>query len=174
MVRRRIEPLDSSPLVGRNASLGIARGRDTIGPLGPLAGPRSVGVCEYRAWKSAAQLDDSTYLPAAQNAVVSVVAANEIGKASGTFSMLRQLGGAFGVAILAAVFAGLGGFRSAQAFSNGFSPAMSVAAALSLMGAIAGLVLPGRRARTVAQTQAKAPEMRENELSGVPEQSSIL
>jgi len=121
-----------------------------------------------------AGIGGSLVMPAAQNAVVNVVAANEIGKASGTFSMLRQLGGAFGVAILAAVFAGIGGFRSAQAFSNGFSPAMSVAAALSLMGAIAGLVLPGRRARTVAQTQAKAPEMRENELSGVPEQSSIL
>ena len=121
-----------------------------------------------------AGIGGSLVMPAAQNAVVNVVAANEIGKASGTFSMLRQLGGAFGVAILAAVFAGLGGFRSAQAFSNGFAAALIAAAALSLMGAIAGLVLPGRRARTVAQTQAKAPEMRENELSGVPEQSSIL
>ncbi len=121
-----------------------------------------------------AGIGGSLAMPAAQNAVVSAVAPNEIGKASGTFSMLRQLGGAFGVAILAAVFASIGGFRSAQAFSNGFSPAMSVAAALSLMGAIAGLVLPGRRARTVVKTQAKAPEIRENELSGAPEQSSIL
>ena len=121
-----------------------------------------------------AGIGGSLAMPAAQNAVVSAVAPNEIGKASGTVSMLRQLGGAFGVAILAAVFASIGGFRSAQAFSNGFSPAMSVAAALSLMGAIAGLVLPGRRARTVVQTQAKAPEIRENELSGAPEQSSIL
>ncbi|GHP00537.1 hypothetical protein KSF_105840 [Reticulibacter mediterranei] len=72
------------------------------------------------------------------------------------------------------MFASIGGFRSAQAFSNGFSPAMSVAAALSLIGAIAGLVLPGRRARTVVKTQAKASEIRENELSGAPEQSSIL
>ena len=120
-----------------------------------------------------AGLGGALAMPAAQNVVVSAVAPNEIGKASGTFSMLRQLGGAFGVAILAAVFASIGGFRSAQAFSNGFSTAMSVAAALSLMGAIAGLALPGRRARTVVQTQAKASEIRENELSGAPKQSSI-
>jgi EmrB/QacA subfamily drug resistance transporter len=116
-----------------------------------------------------AGIGGSLAMPAAQNAVVSAVAPNEIGKASGTFSMLRQLGGAFGVAILAAVFAGIGGFRSAQAFSNGFAPAMGVAAALSLMGAIAGLVLPGRRARIVVQTQAKAPEIRESELYSAPE-----
>jgi hypothetical protein len=88
--------------------------------------------------------------------------------------MLRQLGGVFGVAILAAVFAGIGGFSSAQAFNNGFAPAMSVAAALSFVGAIAGLVLPGQRARAVVQTQAKTPEIRENELYSAPEQSSSL
>jgi EmrB/QacA subfamily drug resistance transporter len=100
-------------------------------------------------------------MPAAQNVVVSSVATSEIGKASGTFSMLRQLGGAFGVAILAAVFASVGGYRSAQAFSNGFAAALIAAAALSLIGAIAGMALPSRRARTVVQTQAKAPEIRE-------------
>ena len=46
----------------------------------------------------------STAIPAAQNAVVSSVAPSEIGKASGSFSMMRQLGGAFGLAIGVAVF----------------------------------------------------------------------
>ncbi len=105
----------------------------------------------------------SMALPAAQNVVISSVAANEIGKASGTFSMFRQLGGAFGVAILAAVFAGIGSFSSAQAFSNGFAAAMGVAAALSLLGALVGLVLPGR--------QAKVAETRKNEAYGVLEHS---
>ncbi|MDQ2713482.1 MAG: hypothetical protein M3Z08_01085 [Chloroflexota bacterium] len=77
--------------------------------------------------------------------------ANEIGKASGTFNMLRQLGGAFGVAILAAVFAGVGNFGSAQAFSNGFALAMGVSAALSLLGAIVGMMLPGRLRTTNGQ-----------------------
>jgi EmrB/QacA subfamily drug resistance transporter len=108
--------------------------------------------------------------PTTQNVVVSAVAADEIGKASGTFSMLRQLGGAFGVAVLAAVFAGVGGFRTAGAFSHGFTAAMSVAAALSLVGAIAGLLLPSRRDTAVVRTTAR-PERREQEPRGTPERS---
>ncbi len=84
-------------------------------------------------------------IPVSQNAVVSSVATSEIGKASGAFNMLRQLGAAFGVAILAAVFAGAGGFGSAQAFTNGFVPAMGVSAALSFIGAVAGMGLPSQR-----------------------------
>jgi len=95
-------------------------------------------------------------IPVGQNAVVSAVAPNEIGKASGVFNMLRQLGGTFGVAILAAVFAGVGSFSSAQAFSNGFAPAMGVAAGLSFVGALAGMWLPSRRDVAVVQAQAQA------------------
>jgi EmrB/QacA subfamily drug resistance transporter len=94
-------------------------------------------------------------IPAGQNAVVSSVATNEIGKASGAFNMLRQLGAAFGVAILAAVFATTGSFSSAQAFSAGFAPAMGFAAALSLIGAVVGLGLPGRRKIALAQAPSE-------------------
>ena len=54
----------------------------------------------------------SMAMPAAQNAVLSSVAASEIGQASGIFNMLRFLGGAFGIAILGALFAGIGGLGS--------------------------------------------------------------
>ncbi len=84
-------------------------------------------------------------LPAVTKSVVSSVAPQDIGKASGTFSTLRQLGGAFGLAIGVAVFAAAGSYASARAFSDGFVPAIGVAAGLSLAGVIAGLVLPGRR-----------------------------
>ena len=87
----------------------------------------------------------SMSIPATQNAVMNSVARNDIGKASGTFNMLRQLGGAFGVAILVAVFARGGSYASAQAFSDGFARALGVSAAMSLMGAVACLGLPGRR-----------------------------
>jgi hypothetical protein len=68
----------------------------------------------------------------------------DIGKASGSFSMMRQLGGAFGIAILAAVFASAGGYTSAAAFSVGFVPAIAAATGLALAGALAALALPGR------------------------------
>jgi hypothetical protein len=40
------------------------------------------------------------------------VAPQDIGKASGTFSTLRRLGGSFGVAVLVAVFASTGSYSS--------------------------------------------------------------
>jgi EmrB/QacA subfamily drug resistance transporter len=87
----------------------------------------------------------SMAMPAAQNAVLGAVPPGEIGKASGTYNMLRYLGGAFGVAVLVAVFAGAGGLGSAQSFGHGFAAAIGGAAGLSLLGAFAGLRLPGRR-----------------------------
>ena len=87
----------------------------------------------------------SMALPSAQNAAVNAVPAGMIGKAAGTNSTLRELGGVFGIAIAVAVFAGAGGYASAQQFSDGFTPAIAVAAALSLTGALAGLVVPSRR-----------------------------
>ena len=65
----------------------------------------------------------SMMMPAAQNSVLGSVAPYEIGKASGTFNMLRQLGGVFGVAVLVAVFARNGGYASARTFIDGFGPA---------------------------------------------------
>ena len=98
----------------------------------------------------------SMAMPAAQNAILSSVAATEVGKASGTFNMLRFLGAVFGIAVAVAVFAGTGSFSSAQAFSEGFAPAMAVAAALSLLGAVAGTWLPGRRDMALAPARANA------------------
>ena len=92
-------------------------------------------------------------IPAAQNSVVASVADSAIGKAAGANSMMRELGGVFGVAIAVAVFAAAGSYASPSAFVDGFRPAIGVAAALALIGAAAGLALPGRRraaARLVA------------------------
>ncbi len=97
----------------------------------------------------------SMAMPAAQNAVLSAVAPAEIGKASGTFNMFRFLAGAFGIAVLVAVFAQVGGLYSPQAFSAGFAPALGVSAALSLLAAIAGLWQPARREAVLAPIAAK-------------------
>ena len=91
----------------------------------------------------------SMAIPAAQNSVLGSVAEGALGKAAGTNSMMRELGGVFGIAVVVAVFAGAGSYASAQAFVDGFSPAILVAAGLALAGAAAGLALPGRRAARV-------------------------
>jgi sugar phosphate permease len=90
----------------------------------------------------------SMAIPAAQNSVLGSVAAGAIGKAAGTNSMMRELGGVFGIAVAVAVFSGAGSFASPESFTDGFTPAIAVAAGLSLTGAIAGLALPGRRQAT--------------------------
>ncbi len=107
----------------------------------------------------------SLSLPATQNAVINAVRAVDIGKASGAFSMFRQLGGAFGVAILAAVFAATGSLGTARAFSSGFASALFVAAALSLLGAIAGLVLPGKQVKEIEPAERNTAALHEEALS---------
>lgn len=97
----------------------------------------------------------SMAIPAAQNAIMSAVSPADLGKASGTFSTTRQLGAAFGLAIVVAVFAGTGGYATPAAFSAGFGPAIGVSAALSLAGAIAGLALRMRPAPAVVSARAQ-------------------
>jgi hypothetical protein len=79
--------------------------------------------------------------------------------------MFRQLGAAFGVAILAAVFAATGSLGSPQAFSRGFASALIVAAALSFLGAISGLVLPSRRIKGIEPLEGTAAALSEEALS---------
>ena len=96
----------------------------------------------------------SMAMPAAQSSVLGAVARNELGKASGTFNMLRFLGGTFGIAINVVVFTGSGGYGSAVTFSDGFTPAIGASAVLSLLGAAAGLGLAGRRELALVLRQA--------------------
>jgi MFS family permease len=83
-------------------------------------------------------------LPSGQNAVMNAAPPTALGQASGIFNTLRQLGGVFGVAILAAVFAANGGYASATDFRHGVAPAIAVAAGLALLGALIGLAIPER------------------------------
>ncbi len=88
----------------------------------------------------------SMAIPSVQNAVINAVAPGDLGKASGTFMTMRQLGGVFGLAIAAAVFSGAGSYASASAFGDGFVPAIAVSAGFSLAGAAVSLALPQRSA----------------------------
>jgi EmrB/QacA subfamily drug resistance transporter len=90
----------------------------------------------------------SMAIPAAQNSALGSVEPAAIGKAAGTNSTMRELGGVFGIAVTVAVFASAGGYASAAAFTDGFAPAIGVGAVLALAGAAAGLALPGRTPRT--------------------------
>ena len=70
--------------------------------------------------------------------------------------MLRQLGGAFGLAITVAAFANAGDRLTPAGFTAGFAAAMGVAATLSLAGAVAGLWLRARRGAALDATLTPA------------------
>jgi MFS family permease len=87
----------------------------------------------------------SAALPAAQNAALAAVPRDAIGTASGVYNAMRQVGGAFGIAITSVVFAAAGSFASPAAVSHGVRAALLVTAALAAAGALAGAGLRAPR-----------------------------
>ena len=86
------------------------------------------------------------------NVVLSAVRPEEEGKASGANNAIRELGGVFGVAVLAAVFTANGSYVSPVDFVEGLVPSMQLGAAVVGLGALAALALPGRARATDAET----------------------
>jgi EmrB/QacA subfamily drug resistance transporter len=85
------------------------------------------------------------YFAPVANVVLSSVKPEEEGQASGANNAIRELGGVFGVAVLASVFAHYGGYGSGQTFVDGLSPAIYVGAALVGLGAVASLGIAKKR-----------------------------
>src|SRR4051812_9215992 len=91
----------------------------------------------------------------ATNAVLGSVRPDQAGVASGVANALRELGGVFGVAVLASVFTASGAYASPQAFVDGAIPAVTVGGIIVLAGAVLAFVaLPSRR-RMVATRPAE-------------------
>lgn len=83
-------------------------------------------------------------LPSTAAAALGAVAPAELGKASGANSTLQRFGGAFGVAVVTAVFAAHGHLGNPTAFDSGFRPALAVAAGLSLLGAATAMLVAAK------------------------------
>ena len=87
----------------------------------------------------------SMALPTTPTALLSAVAAPDMGKASGVNNTLQRFGGVFGVAVVSAVFAANGHLGTPASVNAGFRPALAVSAGLSVLGALAALVVKARR-----------------------------
>ena len=85
------------------------------------------------------------------NIVLSAVGARDEGKASGASNAIREVGGVFGVAVLASIFVSTGGYESPEVFNDGLVAATWVGAAVVAVGALVALAVPGKKA------VAKAP-----------------
>jgi len=77
--------------------------------------------------------------------VLSAVKPVEEGKASGANNAIREVGGVFGVAVLASLFSHYGGYESADTFSDGLVVATWVGAAVVAVGALLALLIPLRK-----------------------------
>ena len=86
----------------------------------------------------------SLFFAPVANVVLSAVRRDEEGKASGVANTIREVGGVFGVAVLASIFASVGGYTSASAFTRGLNAALWVGAVVIGAGTIAALGIPGR------------------------------
>src|SRR5450432_2388249 len=86
----------------------------------------------------------SLFFAPVANLVLSSVKHEEQGIASGAHNAIRELGGVFGVAVLATVFAHSGGYQNAQAFTDGVVPAVKLGALIVALGGVAALLIPRR------------------------------
>ena len=164
-------PMLVAPLAGALAdrygnrpfmALGLALQATGLAWVASIAEP-GMGYAELCAALTVAGIGISLCFPTVANAVVGSVPAEEAGVASGANSALRELGGVFGIAVVAAVFAGGGVYGSPEAFVERFTPALWVAAGLSALGIVAALLAPGRpraeeRGPTVGTTLELAGE----------------
>jgi EmrB/QacA subfamily drug resistance transporter len=87
----------------------------------------------------------SLYFAPVANLVLSSVRRSEEGKASGVNNTIREVGGVFGVAVLASVFAAAGSYLSPQAFVDGMVPALWVAAVAVGAATFAAIAIPPRQ-----------------------------
>jgi hypothetical protein len=90
------------------------------------------------------------------NVVLSSVRPEEEGQASGAQNAIRELGGVFGVAVLASVWSQYGSYSSGEAFVDGMLPALWIGAAVVGVGAVAAMLVPSRRR---AEAEALEPAL---------------
>ncbi|HEU5006514.1 MAG TPA: DHA2 family efflux MFS transporter permease subunit [Jatrophihabitantaceae bacterium] len=109
----------------------------------------------------------SMAMPAVQNVVLSSAPSAQLGALSGSYNMLRQFGGVFGVAVLSAVFAATGGFASPHDFADGAAPALGLASGLAALGGLLALGLPTARSAAAGADKRRATEVLAPEAAAV-------
>ena len=78
------------------------------------------------------------------NVVLAAVRKEEEGQASGAQNAIRELGGVFGVAVLASIWSHFGSYANGTSFVDGMTPAIWVGAIIVGLGAVAAFAIPRR------------------------------
>jgi EmrB/QacA subfamily drug resistance transporter len=96
----------------------------------------------------------SMALPTVPTAVLSAVAPQEMGKASGINYMAQRFGTVFAIAIASAVFSAQGHLGSPASVTAGFRPALWACVAFAVLAALTALFIGPRRTAAVAPVEA--------------------
>jgi EmrB/QacA subfamily drug resistance transporter len=91
------------------------------------------------------------------NIVLSAVPREDEGKASGANNTIRELGGVFGVAVLAAIFAANGSYVAPRLYVDGLIPAVAGGAGVVALAALIALALPGLAAGLQGVATGRTP-----------------
>ncbi len=100
------------------------------------------------------------------NLVLSTVRRKEEGKASGVNATVREVGGAFGVAVLASVFSAFGGYESGELFVDGMRAALWVGTAALALAAVAAVVIPPKQDVVRDSVSLLEPLLEQREAAG--------
>ncbi|MGA5822819.1 MFS transporter [Kitasatospora sp. NPDC094028] len=146
-------PMVVAPLAGRLADrygnrpfvvLGLTLQGAGLAWVAAIAEP-GLGFAELGVALAIAGIGTSLVFPTVANEVVASVDGEDIGMAAGTNSAMRELGGVFGVAVLASVFARPGAYTAPAVFVDGFTTALWVGVGLTAVGALIGATLRPRK-----------------------------
>ncbi len=96
----------------------------------------------------------SMALPTVPTAVLSAVAPQEMGKASGINYMAQRFGTVFAIAIASAVFSANGHLGSPASVTAGFRPALWACVALAALAALTAFGISPRRTAAIAPVEA--------------------
>jgi MFS family permease len=111
------------------------------------------------------------FVPVA-NLVLGSVRPEQEGIASGANNAIRELGGVFGIAVLASVFSSSGGHTSPAAFAHGLDAAVWAGAGIVAAAAVAAVVIPRRRARRAVPVPVEAVPASQDSTGLAPSQSA--
>jgi EmrB/QacA subfamily drug resistance transporter len=98
----------------------------------------------------------SFVFPVLANAAIASVPINDAGVAAGANNTMRETGGLFGVAILAAIFTANGSYAAPVKFMHGVKFAIIVAGVFALVAAIPGLLGQSRAEALASMAEANA------------------
>jgi EmrB/QacA subfamily drug resistance transporter len=147
-----------SDRVGRRPIMVAGLTLQTIGLLWVAArGSLATSWVELSLALLVAGVGISMALPTVPTAVLSAVAPEQMGKASGINYMAQRFGAVFSIAIGSAVFSAYGHLGAPASVTAGFEPALWTCAALALLAAISAAGITARRSATATLEPADLP-----------------